>query len=74
MRFPAKNDGKKPEMIKSRKSNQSNGSPLEIPQYADEELIGHDVAAGLPRQIFNNFSTQRRRKAASTPIFISLQV
>jgi hypothetical protein len=39
---------------------------------ADEKLIWHDVAAGLPRQISNDFNTQWRRKAASTPFFISL--
>ena len=74
MRFQTKNDGNKPEMIESPKSNQSARSAFKIPQQADEALIGQDVAAGLPRQISDDFSTQWRRKAASTPIFISLLV
>ncbi len=39
---------------------------------SDVELICCGVAAGLPRQISNDFDPWWRHKAAATPIFISL--
>jgi hypothetical protein len=39
---------------------------------ADEKVARHRVAAGSPRHISYDFKTRRRRKAAATPVFISL--
>jgi len=39
---------------------------------ADEKAVWRDVAAGLPRHISCDFNHRWRRKAVSTPFFISL--